>query len=161
MPLYRIFLYATLVLDMLIITDSFLLPQIKKEDIYKMRSSVYTGGYKTRSYITEYLITQSGYQFQLPGSCYIHRTEGDSITVGVTGLFRRPGSVSWCEQQLCYKTDIRMFTHSYIIMISLWASFGFALFILFFPNLLNNNRRERWLAVAAAFAAMNMVFYWW
>src|SRR4051812_4075576 len=105
MQLHKMFIYGTLLLNGLIFIDSFLLPSIKREEIYKLRSSVTSGGgysYRSRSYSTDYLITESGHRYQLPDHCYIHRTENDSVTVGVTGLFRRPASVKWCEASGCY-----------------------------------------------------------
>src|SRR4051794_26763750 len=59
----RMFIWGILILNGIIILDSFLLSPVQRDEIYKMRSSVWThGGYRTYpSYTTDYLVTQSGH----------------------------------------------------------------------------------------------------
>ena len=161
MPFHRILIWSILIINIAIITDSFLLPPTLHGEIYKFRSSVRTsdGYHQLRSYSTDFLVTQSGHRYQLPDHCWIHRTEDDSITVGLTRLFRRPAIVKWFEGDGCYTVDIRMFSGSYIVLASICATSLFALALLFFPSLLSIPRQERYLGIGIAFSAVTLLCY--
>ena len=161
MQLRKIFIYGTLALNGLIVTDSFLLPSIKREEIYERRSSVTSGGvYHSRRYTTDYLITKSGHSYELPDHCYIHRMENDSVTMGVTRLFRRTASAGWCEARGCFTADLRMFRTSLLPLAVLCITSLFLLALLLFPPLLTE-QRDPYIYMAAFFMAMLFVFYFW
>ena len=157
----RMFILGILVLNGLIILDSLLLAPVQKDEIYKMRSSVMThGGYRTyHSYSTDYLVTQSGHRYRLPDHCWIHRTENDSISIGLTRLFGRPATVGWCEDAGCYKVDIRMVSNNYLVLAPLCITTLLALIIACFPSLRSQWWRETYLGVAFFFTAMFFVAY--
>jgi hypothetical protein len=155
------FILGILVLNGIIILDSFLLAPVQRDEIYKMRSSVTSwGGYRLyRTYSTDYLVTQSGHRYQLPDHCWIHRTENDSVTIGLTRLLRRPATVSWCEEGGCYKVDIGIISGSYFSLVPLSITTLLALIVACFPSFRSQQWRETYLCAAICIAALFFAFY--
>jgi hypothetical protein len=161
MLLYRIALYSIIAISALILADSFLLPQVKQQDIYKKSSFTREFDRGMRHYTLEFLIMQSGHRYLLPEHGSAPLAENDSVVIGFTGLFRRPASITWHNGETNNKADLRVLNNSAALVAGPIASMLFPFLILLTPSRLNNKQRWFWLIVSLAITAMNVWFYWW
>jgi len=161
MLLYRIALYSIIAFNALILADSFLLPQVKQQEVYKTSSFIRGFDKGMRHYTLEFLIMQSGHRYLLPVHGSAQLKENDSVVVGLTGLFRRPASITWHDGETNNKADLRVLNNSAALVAGPIASMLFPFLILLTPSRLNNKQRGFWLIVSIALTAMNVWFYWW
>jgi hypothetical protein len=161
MLLYRIALYTIIAFSALILADSFLLPQVKQQDIYKTSSFIRGLDRGHRHYTLEFLIMQSGHRYLLPEHGSAQLVENDSVVVGLTGLFRRPASITWHKEETNNKTDLRVLNNGAALVAGPIASMLFPFLMLLTPSRLNNKQRWFWLIASIAITAMNVWFYWW
>ena len=161
MLLYRIALYSIIAFSALILADSFLLPQVKQQDIYKSSSFIHGFDRGMRPYTLEFLNMQSGHRYLLPLHGSAQLAENDSVVVGLTTLFRRPASLTWHKEETNNKADLRVLNNGGALVAGPIASMLFPFLMLLTPSRLNNKQRWFWLIVSIAITAMNVWFYWW
>lgn len=161
MLLYRIALYTIIAFNALILADSFLLPQVKQQEVYKTSSFIRGFDRGNRPYTLEFLIMQSGHRYLLPVHGSAPLKENDSVVVGLTRLFRRPASITWHDEETNNKADLRILNNGAALVAGPIASMLFPFLILLTPSRLNNKQRGFWLIVSIALTAMNVWFYWW
>jgi hypothetical protein len=161
MLLYRITLYSIIAFSALILADSFLLPQVKQQEVYK--TSSFTRGFDRgmQPYTLEFLIMQSGHRYLLPVHGSAQLKENDSVVVGLTGLFRRPSSITWHNEETNNKADLRILNNAAALVAGPIASMLFPFLMLLTPSRLGNKQRWFWLIASIAITAMNVWFYWW
>jgi hypothetical protein len=161
MLLYRITLYGIIAFSALILADSFLLPQVKQQEVYKTSSFIRGLDRGNRPYTLEFLIMQSGHRYLLPVHGSAQLAENDSVVVGLTGLFRRPSSITWHKEETNNKADLRVLNNGAALVAGPIASMLFPFLMLLTPSRLNNKQRWFWLIASIAITAMNVWFYWW
>jgi|GEM_PF-1807499 len=161
MLLYRIALYSLIAFSALILADSFLLPQVKQQDIYKTSSFVRGYDRGTRHYTLEFLVMQSGHRYLLPRHGTAQLAENDSVVIGLTGLFGRPASITWHNEATNNTADLRVLNNGAPLVAGPIASMLFPFLMLLTPSRLNNKQRWIWLIISIAITAMNVWFYWW
>jgi hypothetical protein len=161
MLLYRIALYSIIAFNALILADSFLLPQVKQQEIYKTSSFTRGFGRGMQHLTIEFLIMQSGHRYLLPEHGSAQLAENDSVVIGLTGLFRRPASITWHKEETNNKADLRVLNNAAPLVAGPIASMLFPFLMLLTPSRLNNRQRGFWLIVSIAITAMNVWFYWW
>jgi len=161
MLLYRIALYSIIAFTLLILADSFLLPQTKEQEIYKGSSFIQGRDRGNHPYTVEFLVMQSGHRYLLPRHGAVPLKENDTVVVGLTGLFRRPASIRWREDDTYHDTDVRVFSNNAPLLAGPVASLLFPFLMLLTPSRLGNRQRWLWLIVSIAIAAMNVWLYWW
>ena len=161
MLLYRIALYTIIAFNTLILADSFLLPQVKQQEVYKTSSFIRGLDRGHRHYTIEFLNMQSGHRYLLPEHGSAQLAEKDSVVVGLTGLFGRPASITWRDEETNNKADLRVLNNNAALVAGPISSMLFPFLILLTPSRLNNKQRGFWLIVSIALTAMNVWFYWW
>lgn len=161
MFLYRIAFSAIIIFNAFILADSFLLPLIKQQEVYK--TSTFTKGFDRgmRHYTLEFLNMQSGHRYLLPEHGSAQLKENDSVVVGLTRLFRRPASITWHDAETNNKADLRILNNAAALVAGPIASMLFPFLVLLTPSRMSNKQRGFWLIVSLAITAMNVWFYWW
>ena len=161
MVLYRIILYGIIGFALLMLADSFLFPQTKAQEIYKTSDLIKGLDRGNHSFTVEFLVMQSGHRYLLPRHGSVPLKENDTVTLGLTGLFRRPASIRWREEDTYHDADIRVFHNNAPLIAGPIAALLFPFLMLLTPSRLNNRQRWLWLIVSIAIAATNAWLYWW
>jgi len=161
MLLYRIAFYSIIALNALILADSFLLPQVKHQEVYRNSSFIRGFDRGNRHYTLEFLNMQSGHKYLLPEHGTAQLTENDSVVIGLTRLFKRPASITWHNEETNNKADLRILNNSGALVAGPIASMLFPFLVLLTPSRVSNKQRGFWLIVSIAITAMNVWFYWW
>jgi len=87
--------------------------------------------------------------------------ENDTVIVGLTGLFKRPASIRWREDDTYHDADIRVYSNNAPLLAGPVAALLFPFLMLLTPSRLGSRQRWWWLIVSMALAAMNVWLYWW
>jgi hypothetical protein len=163
MQQYKKVIFGILILNGLIIIDSFLLPPVERNEIYYDRDIGFIGATFMSNYNSgwDYLVTTNGHRYEVPFLIKIGRTEGDPVTIGLSAILRRPYRLRWNAGGRAYSTDIRAYTNGFMYPFVLWLTTLYSLLLLFFPVALRAEKREVYLWMAAVFSAMFLAFDFW
>jgi hypothetical protein len=161
MFLYRVILFGIIAFTLLILADSFILPQVKEQEIYKTSSFIKGLTNRNHPYIVEFLVMESGHRYLLPKRGTVPLKANDTVIVGLTGLFKRPASIQWRKDDADHNTDLRIYSVNALLLAGPVASLLFPFLMLLTPSRLGNRQRWLWLIISIAIAGMNVWLYWW
>ena len=88
--MYKILAIINLVVVAVIITDTFVIKPIMKEEVFHIYTSVETRTLRLSSHWTNFIITASGSKYQEPQNTGWQLQPGDKFIVAKSYIFRRP-----------------------------------------------------------------------
>lgn len=156
---YRLISWGVLFIGLLLIADTFLLPQkqiveIKSDGhIARSRTSVH------HSYTTYFIVSESNHTYNVTEDIWAGTTIGKPFTIYRSFIFHKPVKLLWCEESSCYSQPIGTMNSTWLSYLTL--AFLVAWPLLHFLKLVNitGKKYETWNYLAPILAAATFVFY--
>lgn len=156
---YRLISWSVLFIGLLLIADTFLLPQ---KQIIEIKSDGYTARSRTsahHSHTTYFIISESNYTYRVTEDIWAGTTIGNPFTIYRSFIFHKPLKLSWREESGSYIQPIGNMNQS-------WLSYIILTFLVAWPllhllNLVNTTSKkyDTWNYLAPILAILHFVFY--